>query len=120
MGQGVITYANIPTTGLGRPDYSAAAVSNRVTGISGQVTVPAPGTPVQLPNILIPDGFAVTLVPLPGNAGLVYAQYVSTATATARMPLDNGQPIAFPVKNLNVIYLDADNAGDGASWQVVQ
>ena len=116
----VVSKGNVKATGIGRPDYSGPAISNRTTGLTGTVTVAAAGTPVQLPDISIPDGFAVTLVPLPGNAGLVYTQYLSGATATARMPLDNGQPIAFPVKNLNVIYLDADNAGDGATWTVVQ
>ena len=111
---------NIASRGTGRPDYSGSAISNRAIGLTGTVTVSAVGTPVQLPDVSIPDGFAVTLVPKPGNAGLVYAQYVAGSTTTARMPLDNGQPIAFPVKNLNVIYLDADNAGDGATWTVVQ
>ena len=120
MGQGTIVYPSVPAGGIGRPDYSGAAPANRSTFLSGIVNVPVPGTPVQLPNISIPDGFAVTLVPLPGNAGLVYTQYVATASPTTRMALDNGQPNAFPVKNLNVVYLDADVAGDGMTWQVVQ
>ena len=106
--------------GIGRQDYSAPEQANRSTGIMFQVKVVTPGTPVQLPNILIPAGFSLTLSPLPENKGLVYPQYIPTATTTDRMPLDSGQPEAFPVKNANIIYLDADNAGDGITGTVVQ
>jgi hypothetical protein len=120
MGQGVVVYPNVTAGGIGRPDYSGAAITNRSAFISLIVTVPTPGTPVRLPSIFIPDGFSVTLVPLPGNAGLVYTQYLPTYSPTTRMALDNGQPNAFPVKNTNVIYLDADNANDGITLQVAQ
>jgi hypothetical protein len=95
---------------------------NRSSWIHGQVLVPIAGTPVQLPDVTIPDGFSVTLTPLPGNGGIIYAgnSAADVLDTLKRVALDSGQPRSWPVTNLNLIWIDAQVSGEGVDWQAVQ
>lgn len=96
--------------------YSVVAADlNRADFNTGQTLVPFPGTAVQLPNITIPDGYALVIKALPTNAGRVY---IGHTAADAQVPanaysLGPNEHAELKITNANLAYLDAAVANDG-------
>lgn len=84
---------------------------------SGEIAGSA--TAVQLPNI--PCRLAI-ITAMIGNAGNVYIGGAGvtipegTADATAGLVLDAGMSVTLPIRNLNLLYLISDNAGDDLTY----
>lgn len=86
------------------------------TGIAtGQVTVSTPGTAVQFPAQACKG---VSIAALPGNAGKVYLGTSTVDSATGRI-LQAGEVIYLVIDNLNRLWIDADNTGEGISFLAV-
>jgi len=84
------------------------------------ITVVTAGTPVQLPNIPVPDGVEVAIRAYEGNGTKrIYLANSSTNTAdpTKRLELRRGEAISLSITNTNLIYIDA--SGNGASIELI-
>ena len=72
-------------------------------------TVTTAGTPVQLNDLTVPDGYSVALRALIANgAGLIYLANTSANTASAanRFILRPGDAIKLHISNLNLVWID--------------
>ena len=98
-------------------------LANKSALVIGQVIVPVAGTPVQLPDIAIPDGFKVIILADPGNAGFIYlgtsAPQAGDATSYFDR-LDAGDSIALQITTLELIWINASVNGEGISYIVEQ
>ena len=95
--------------GGGTPVPNEAAVTFQT------VTVAVPGTPVQGPNLPIPDGFGVVVKCRSAQAGAPIA-YVGNGAATVivsatRMELLKGESIGYKITNMDLLFFDSDTAG---------
>lgn len=96
--------------------YSVVAADlNRADFNTGQTLVLIPGTAVQLPNIPIPDGYALVIKALSANAGRVY---IGHTAADAQVPANAysigiNEHASLKITNANLVYLDAAVANDG-------
>jgi hypothetical protein len=118
-----LTFATItPATVIGGVQYAlrerVGISSNRIAIYLNQVPVPAPGTRVQLPDVTVPDGFHATLTGIPDNAALISVYNV--AVGGTAVLIDAGFSRPFSITNLNLLWIDATNAGDGVDIQVEQ
>lgn len=91
---------------------------------TGQCTVTTAGTPVQLvqESIPVPYGKRVTVISKPNNTGAIYFAN-SLAECIAGKYFDGLDPAlahSFDISNVNLIWLDAEVSGEGASWYVEQ
>lgn len=119
-----LTFATItPATVTGGVQYALRERSgiafNRMAWAHDDITVPIPGTPVQGPDLAIPDGFGVLISALPANTRLAYVENAA-APGTTPVSLDNGGSRIFYVTNLNLLWIDADVANEGVDYQVEQ
>ena len=80
------------------------------------VTVAVPGTPVQGPNQLIPDGFAVVVKNRSSQAGAPTAFVgngnASVQVSATRLELLKGESISYKITNMDLLFFDSDTAGD--------
>jgi hypothetical protein len=85
---------------------------------TGQNTVGTPGTAVNLPSALLFQGVVITA--LPGNKSQITVGPVGVTNATTGSGngtvLAQGQATSFAVNNLNLLWINATNAGDGVSY----
>jgi len=89
----------------------------------GQVNVTVAGTPVQLPDIVIPDGFKAIILAKPGNTGFIYlgTSQVQAQDATSYFDrLGAADSITFQITNLELLWINANIAGDGITYSVEQ
>ena len=97
---------------------------NRGAWTHGYITVTTAGTPVQGPNIVIPDGFAVSLIYHPKNTGDVGIGASSAAanlsTGTPVILTAVGQSFAERVTNLNLLWFDVSVSGEKIIYAVEQ
>lgn len=79
------------------------------------VYVPNAGTPVQLPDVVVPVGFGFVVRALPTNTGDIYiGKNESYATqGTRRITLDAGESFKLYISNASKIFLDAENDNEG-------
>lgn len=100
----------------GQPIY----VPNRNAVTFRTVTVVTSGTPVQGPNVAIPDSMALTVsfrVTQDGSPkGFVAASSADTATSTARDEILKGDVLKFNLNNMNLLWFDSDT--DGAVFEL--
>lgn len=86
----------------------------------GQDTVTAAGTAEQLnggTSIAIPDGAELVVTALPNNTGNVYVGD-SDVDSTNGDVLTPDTSLSLPVTDVNIVYIDVDNDGEGVSWIV--
>lgn len=90
--------------------------TNAVAWDHDQKNVTTPGTPVQLPGLVVPDGYALVVMAKSGNKGDIYLgnSKDSVADTSKQVPLEAKDKSTFEVKKASAIWLDADNAGEGA------
>jgi hypothetical protein len=99
---------------------SGGGVENRDAWTHGHKTVAAAGTAEVMPTQIIPNGFKVVIEPLNSNIGLVFLgkRKVDCEDAAKRIEIDAGGGKGFYVTNLNLIWLDAEVAGEGVQYYV--
>ena len=100
---------------------SVAQVVNRTGFVTGQVVVAAAGTPVQGPNVAVPDGIPIAILAFPGNGGLIYIgnSLAEVLAAGARWDgIGAGGGVTLNIRNLNAVWFDAVNNGEGVSYMV--
>jgi hypothetical protein len=85
--------------------------------LQGVVTVTTPGTEVQLAANQACK--MVTVVALPTNTGYIYVGNSAVSSSSFGAKLAAGGYVTIPVSNLNLVYVDADRSGDGASYMGV-
>ncbi|MCW3128630.1 MAG: hypothetical protein N2V75_00765 [Methanophagales archaeon] len=78
-------------------------------------TVTTPGTPVKLPGITIPNGYALVVRAMPTNSGNIYLgnSKENAQDASKRITLAPDESTKLEVDKASVIWIDADNAGEG-------
>jgi hypothetical protein len=77
------------------------------------MTIPVVNTSFRLPNITIPDNFALLIKAWPTNVlgALIYVGYTSWFDLDTIYPLIRNEPIAYKVKNANILYVSTNVAG---------
>ena len=119
-----LTFATItPATVSGGVQYflreRSGIAFNRMAWAHNTLLIAVALTPIQFPDITVPDGFPINITALPGNAGIVYIQNAA-APATNPVALDNGVSKNISVTNTNLLFLTGANVGDGVDWFVEQ
>jgi hypothetical protein len=110
----------MPVDSGGHPLPSGGSAPNQPTFAVNQQVVPTPGTAVQLQTQAVPNGFTIFVRAKVGNTGTIW---VGPDAATAQnhalaTPLEAGAFLTLALTNVNAIWIDADNAGEGVSWTV--
>ena len=86
--------------------------------LTGQKTVTAKGTPVQLPNVSIEEGMNLVIKAKNSNTGIVYVGY-SSATAlntnSNYFSLYPGESVGLNIINANLVWIDAES-GEGIEY----
>lgn len=74
-------------------------------------TVVTSGTPVQLSNTVVPDGFEVLIVADKNQNGTMFVANSSanTADATKRFELKKGDSLSLRINNLDLVWIDSTN-----------
>lgn len=80
------------------------------------VTVSSAGTAEQLPSNSVPKGAQVAIKAL-DNQGTVYVGG-STVDSSNGFPLSSGNTLTYSVSDTSLVYVDADNSGDGIAFTV--
>lgn len=93
---------------------------NRFAWASGHKLVAAAGTGVVLGSQAIPADFKVVIGALNTNTGAIYLgnSKANAEDHTIAVPLLAGQAAAMKITNTNLVWIDADNAGEGAFYFV--
>lgn len=89
--------------------------TNAVAWDHDQKNVTIPGTPLQLPGLVVPDGYALVIEAKSGNAGNIYLGNSKDAAknTTKRKTLEAKDSTTLEVKKASAVWIDADNAGEG-------
>ena len=82
------------------------------------VDVAKAGTPVQLPNQVIPDGYAVMVRAKRTNTGLVYPGGSAAAALAHNIPLSKQESVSYKVSNVSIIWVDSQVDGEGVEISV--
>ncbi len=96
---------------------------NRNSFVTGEKDVTNAGTAEQLPDVEIPDGFKAIIAAKPGNTGYIYFgnSKENAESATNRFDrLEAGDSIPLAITNLNLVWIDASQDGEGISYYVEQ
>lgn len=106
-----------PPQGTGGPaanrsDFTAQSLQN----------IGLPGTGTQLPNISVPNGFALVVRATPGNAGSVYLSRTQAGTnvATSRNTLSAGDSAKLYITNANLAWVAGSQANQNVDILVEQ
>lgn len=93
---------------------------NRFAWVSGQKVVAIVGTAVNFSSVVIPPDFDVVISPLNTNTGVIYLgnSKANAEAAAVRLPLTVGQSAHLKITNLNLVWIDAQFAGEGAFYFV--
>lgn len=89
---------------------SVVTLINFTTFTAQVVTVVTHGTPVQLPNIVVPDGASLSIRASVGNGGkkiLLADTSANTGIANSRLTLAAGESVELRVQNTNAVWIDA-------------
>lgn len=95
-------------------------LGNRSSITTGEKTVTTAGTAEQLPDVEVPEGFAGSIIAKYTNVGRIYygGSKAQAEAHTANFDIEDYD--TFYVTNLNTIWIDADNNGEGIDYKVVQ
>lgn len=104
----------VPQTDTAKEIQAQLTGSNAING--NILSVPTPGTRVQLPNISCRE---VTIIGRALNAGNVYIGGNNVSSSVYGAELAAKDSITLTVTNADLIYIDADNAEEGISYVAV-
>ncbi|MDD4984409.1 MAG: hypothetical protein PHQ43_01270 [Dehalococcoidales bacterium] len=91
-------------------------LSNKPAWTNATKTVAAAGTAEQLPDLEVPDGFALAILALSTNTGYIYFgnSKANTETHINRVSADFG--ITLNVNNTNLVWIDSSVNGEGVVY----
>ena len=94
--------------------------ANRPSWDHGQMPNAIPGTALQLPDLIIPDGFELVVRALPNNTGDIYLgkSKDKAESATDRLTYSKGNGLTLKVKNANHVWVDVAVGGEGVDYWV--
>jgi len=95
-------------------------LGNRSSITTGEKTVAVAGTAEQLPDIEVPEGFAVSVIAKYTNTGRVFYGGTKDEAEARTANLDVEDYEIFYVTNLNKIWVDVTNNLEGIFYKVVQ
>lgn len=102
---------------------SGGAITNRAA-FTAQSLQPIAATPgfTQLPNIPVPDGFALVIRATVGNGAQVFLANsgANTAVVTARVTLNAGDSVKLFITNANLVFVAGSVAGQNVDILVEQ
>lgn len=94
---------------------SSVPTPNRAAWTARTVTVLTAATPVQGPNVAIPDGFSVAVIFRATQAGTPKGYMANSSANTAilasRTEMNKGDVRRLFVTNLNLLFFDTDTSG---------
>lgn len=93
---------------------------NRNSITTGEKIVTTAGTAVQMPDAEVPEGFEVTITAKHHNLGRVYIGGTKVEAEAHHPGLGPDDVYHEFVTNLNTIWIDADNDGEGVDYEVPQ
>lgn len=107
----------LPVTGGGN-----VPVPNRNAWAHGQQRCAVPGTAVQLPNVPVPDGFALAIRAIPGNTDNIFLgnSQANAQNPALRLTFARGTGPSLYITNANLVWLDAVVVGEGIDYWVEQ
>jgi len=87
-----------------------------------QKLVTTAGVAEQLPPVNIPFDHEIIIKALPANTDTVYIgkSKLDAEDHTKGFPLEAGEGVEYKIRNLSVLWLDVDVAGEGVAWTVEQ
>ena len=91
---------------------------NATSIFTDSMDVAIAGTPEQLPDQLIPDGYSVTVRAKHTNNGLVYPGGSSAAALAHNIALLKQESVSYKVSNVNIIWVDSQINGEGVEISV--
>jgi len=96
------------------------SLGNRSSITTGEKTVTTAGIAEQLPDVEVPQGFAVSIIAKHTNVGRIYygGSKVQAEAHTANLDVEDYE--IFYVTNLNKLFIDTENDGEGIFYKVVQ
>ena len=103
------------------PSIEASAEhSNKTSWVHGQQNVAVPLTAVQMPSITIPDGFFLLIKAKPANLGNIYVgnSAPNAINHTVSLTLQSNEVVRLRIENADLVFLDADNGGEGVEYTV--
>ncbi|MBA7698676.1 hypothetical protein ES703_107356 [subsurface metagenome] len=95
-------------------------LGNRSSLTTGEKTVTVPGPAVQLPDVKVPEDFAVSIIAKHTNVGRIFYGGTEAEAEAHTANLDVEDFDIFYVTNLNAIWIHAENDGEGINYKVVQ
>lgn len=95
-------------------------LGNRSSITTGEKTVTTAGTAVQLPDISVPEGFSVAVIAKHTNAGRIYIGGSKAEAEVHTVSLGINDVFHEYLTNLNAVWIDADNSGEGIYYEVPQ
>ncbi|MBA7611724.1 hypothetical protein ES703_18953 [subsurface metagenome] len=96
------------------------SLGNRTSITTGEKTVTTAGIAEQLPDVEVPEGFAVSIIAKHTNVGRVFYGGTKAEAEARTANLDVEDYETFYVTNLNKLWIDAENDGEGIFYKVVQ
>lgn len=103
----------------GKKDFD---LLNKPSAKMGTKTVTTAGTAVQLSatSIPIPDGFELVVKALGGNTNKVHVALsaADAQTDANAYEMKAGEAIGLKITDVNLVYVDANVAGEGVTWAV--
>lgn len=89
--------------------------TNPETWDHDQKNVATPGKPVQLPSLVVPDGYALVVMAKNSNKKIIYTgnSKESAKDPTKQVPLAARDSNKLYVKKASEVWIDADNANEG-------
>jgi len=95
-------------------------LGNRSSLTTGEMTVTSAGTAVQLPDLVIPEGFGVTITAKDTNVERIYYGGTKAEAEAHTSNLDVEDWETFYITNLNKLWIDSINDGEGINYKVEQ
>lgn len=95
-------------------------LGNRSSLTTGEKTVTAAGTAEQLPDVKVPEGFEATVTAKHANAGRIYVGGTKAEAEAHTVSLGRDDVFHDYLTNLNALWIDVDNPGEGVDYEVPQ
>lgn len=96
------------------------SLGNRSSATTGDKTVATAGIAVQMPDVKVPEGFEATITAKHDNVDRVYIGGTKAEAEAHTVSLGPDDVFHEYVTNLNAIWIDTDNDGEGVDYEVPQ
>jgi hypothetical protein len=121
MDQNIVRWGGTAQTGFDFKQYYDSLVLNRSAWTRGRIAVSTAGTPVQGPNLAIPNNFQVLIKSLSSNTGTMYlGESSSNASSANGFPLAPGDFVVLKLTNLNLVWVNSSVNGESVAYAVEQ